>query len=104
MKGLETRLMFYTGLYSQCSATEPRQPDNHQPSQSSICSYCRSCTELASNPGSPFRILPESLGSRLVLNASTANLAATQHVPSELQILSLVIFTSKLLSYKATLN
>ena len=25
------------GLCSQCSATELRQPDNHQPSQSSIC-------------------------------------------------------------------
>ena len=26
-----------SGLGSQCSATELRQPDNHQPSQSSIC-------------------------------------------------------------------
>ena len=25
------------GLSRQCSATEPRQPDNHQPSPSSIC-------------------------------------------------------------------
>ena len=26
-----------SGLSRQCSATEPQQPDNHQPSQSSIC-------------------------------------------------------------------
>ena len=26
-----------SGLSRQCSATELRQPDNHQPSQSSIC-------------------------------------------------------------------
>ena len=26
-----------SGLSRQCSATEPRQPDDHQPSQSSIC-------------------------------------------------------------------
>ena len=42
----------------QCSATEPRQPDNHQPSQSSICT------------------------AQVVLNASVAHLAATQYVPS----------------------
>ena len=28
-----------SGLSHQCSATEPQQPDNHQPSQSSICTY-----------------------------------------------------------------
>ena len=26
-----------SGLSRKCSATEPQQPDNHQPSQSSIC-------------------------------------------------------------------
>ena len=49
------------GLSSQCSATELRQPDNHQPSQSSICT------------------------AQVVLNASVAHLAATQYVPSELR-------------------
>ena len=44
----------------QCSATEPRQPDDHQPSQSSIYT------------------------AQMVLNASVAHLAATQYVPSEL--------------------
>ena len=48
------------GLSRQCSATEPRQLDNHQPSQSSICT------------------------AHVVLNASVAHLAATQYVPSEL--------------------
>ena len=43
----------------QCSATEPWQADNHQPSQSSICT------------------------AQVVLNASVTHLAATQHVPSE---------------------
>ena len=41
------------GLSCQCSATELRQPDNHQPSQSSICT------------------------AQVVLNASVAHLAAT---------------------------
>ena len=45
----------------QCSATEPRQPDNHQPSQSSIYT------------------------AQVVLNASVTHLAATQYVPSELR-------------------
>ena len=45
----------------QCSATEPWQADNHQPSQSSICTV------------------------QVVLNASVTHLAATQHVPSELR-------------------
>ena len=49
-----------SGLSCQCSATEPRQLDNHQPSQSSICT------------------------AQVVLNASVTHLAATQHVPSEL--------------------
>ena len=40
-------------------ATEPRQSDNHQPSQSSICT------------------------AQVVLNAPVAHLAATQYVPSE---------------------
>ena len=48
-----------SGLSRQCSATEPQQPDNHQPSQSSICT------------------------AQVVLNASVAHLAATQYVPSE---------------------
>ena len=26
-----------SGLICQCSVSEPQQPDNHQPSQSSIC-------------------------------------------------------------------
>ena len=50
-----------SGLSRQCSATEPRQPDDHQPSQSSICT------------------------AQVVLNASVANPAATQYVPSELR-------------------
>ena len=50
-----------SGLSRQCSATEPWQPDNHQPSQSSICT------------------------TQVVLNASVAHLAATQYVPSELR-------------------
>ena len=49
-----------SGLSCQCSATEPQQPDNHQPSQSSICT------------------------AQVVLNASVTHLAATQYVPSEL--------------------
>ena len=36
-----------SGLSRQCSATEPRQPDNHQPSQSSICT-CTGGTECLS--------------------------------------------------------
>jgi len=39
---------------------EPRQPDDHQPSQSSICS------------------------AQVALNATVAHLTATQYVPSEL--------------------
>ena len=50
-----------SGLSRQRSATEPQQPDNHQPSQSSICT------------------------AQVVLNASVAHLAATQYVPSELR-------------------
>ena len=50
-----------SGLSSQCSATEPQQLDNHQPSQSSICT------------------------AQVVLNASVAHLAATQYVLSELR-------------------
>ena len=42
-----------SGLSRQCSATEPQQPDNHQPSQSSICT------------------------AQVVLNTSVAHLAAT---------------------------
>ena len=49
-----------SGLSCQCSATEPRQPDNHQPSQSSMYT------------------------AQMVLNASVVHLAATQYVPSEL--------------------
>ena len=40
---------------------EAQQPDNHQPSQSSICT------------------------TQVVLNASVTHLAATQYVPSELR-------------------
>ena len=41
------------GLSHQCSATEPQQPDNHQPPQSSICIACTSDTEcLSHTPGS----------------------------------------------------
>ena len=41
-----------SGLSRQCSATEPQQPDNHQPSQSSICT-AQSGTECFSRtPGS----------------------------------------------------
>ena len=47
------------GLSHQCSATE-RQPENHQTSQSSICT------------------------AQVVLNASVAHPPATQHVTSEL--------------------
>ena len=50
------------GSSRQCSATEPQQPDNHQPPQSSICT------------------------AQVVLNASVAHLAATQHVPSKLHL------------------
>ena len=46
-----------SGLSRQCSATEPQQPDNHQPSQSSICT------------------------AQVVLNASVAHLAATLFSP-----------------------
>ena len=49
-----------SGLSHQCSATEPQQPDIHQPSQSSIGT------------------------AQKVLNAPVAYLAATQYVPSEL--------------------
>ena len=45
-------------LSHECSATELRQPDNHQPSQSSICT------------------------AQVILNASVAHLAATQYVLS----------------------
>ena len=48
-------------LCSQYSATELRQPDNHQLSQSSICT------------------------AEVVLSASVSHLAATQYVPSELR-------------------
>ena len=48
------------GLSRQCSATEPRQPDNHQLPQSSICT------------------------AQVVLNASVTHPAATPYVPSEL--------------------
>ena len=44
-------------LSRQCFATEPQQLDNYQPSQSFICT------------------------AQVVLNASTAHLAATQYVP-----------------------
>ena len=44
-----------SAMSGQCSATEPRQPDIHQPSQSSICI------------------------AQVVLNASVAHLAATQY-------------------------
>ena len=47
-----------SGLSRQCSATEPQQPDNHQPSQSSICT------------------------AQVLLNAPVTHLAATQYVPS----------------------
>ena len=47
------------GLCSQCSATELRQPDNHQPSQSSIGT------------------------AQVVLNTSVAHLAVPQYVPLE---------------------
>ena len=47
-------------LSRQCSATEPRQPGYHQPSQSSICT----AQEVPNDPA--------------------AHLAATQYVPSEL--------------------
>ena len=40
------------GLYSQCSATELRQPDNHQPSQSSICTAQVGLKCLRYTPGS----------------------------------------------------
>ena len=50
-----------SGLNHQCSATEPQQPDNHQPSQSFICTV------------------------QVVLNPSVAYLAATRYVPSELR-------------------
>ena len=49
-----------SGLSHQYSVTEARHTDNHQPSQSSICT------------------------AQVVLNASAAHLAATQYVPSEL--------------------
>ena len=55
--GVEPRTT--SGLSRQRSATEPRQPANHQPSQSSICT------------------------AQVVLNASVAHLTATQYVPSE---------------------
>ena len=32
-----SRTQVTSGLSHQCSVTEPRQPDSHQPSQSSIC-------------------------------------------------------------------
>ena len=48
------------GSYSQCSATESWQPDNHQPIQSSVCT------------------------AQVILNASVTHLAATQYVLSEL--------------------
>ena len=50
-----------SGLSLQYSVTEPRQLDNHQPPQSSMCT------------------------AQVVLNASVTHLAATQHVPSELR-------------------
>ena len=50
-----------SGLSRQCSATEPQQPDDHQPSQSSMYT------------------------AQVVLNASVAHLAATQYVLSELR-------------------
>ena len=51
-----------SGLSHQCSATELQQPDNHQPSQSSICT------------------------AQVVLNASVAHLTTTPYVPSELEV------------------
>ena len=48
------------GSRRQCSATELRQPDDHQPSQSSICT------------------------AQMVLNTTVTHLAATQYVLSEL--------------------
>ena len=37
-----------SGLSHQCSATEPQQPDNYQPSQSSICTACWMATRCVS--------------------------------------------------------
>ena len=37
-----------SGLSRQCSGTEPRQPDNHQPSQSSMCD-----SRTTTNPHNP---------------------------------------------------
>ena len=34
---VRSRTQDTSGLSRQCSATEPQQPDNHQPSQSSMC-------------------------------------------------------------------
>ena len=56
----ESRTQDTSGLSRQCSVTELRQPDNHQPSQSFICT------------------------AQVVLNASVVHLATTQYVPSEL--------------------
>ena len=50
-----------SGLSHQCAATEPRQPDDHQPPQ------CSTCT------------------AEVVLNATVTHLAATHYVPSELR-------------------
>ena len=49
--GIEPRT---SGLCSQCSATELRQPDNHQPPQSSICTAQVGLKCLSCNTWQPF--------------------------------------------------
>ena len=58
-KTTRSRTQDTSGLSRQCSATEPRQPANHQPSQSSICT------------------------AQVVLNASVTHPATTQYVLSQ---------------------
>ena len=68
------------GLSRQCSATELRQPDNHQPPQSSICT------------------------AQVVLNASVTHPAATQYVPLGVDWKILSIRKEPMLSGLLTLN
>ena len=65
-----------SGLSRQCSATEPQQPDDHQPSQSSMYTaqmvLNASVTHLAATCRES-----NQYTAQMVLNASVAHLAAT---------------------------
>ena len=81
LPGVEPRT---PGLFSQCSATELRQPDNHQPSQSSICTAQVGLKASVAHLAEHWQLKPEVSGfdSHRLPAFSLSSIFTSQHLNS----------------------